>query len=389
MSFTLANSAFAKVEFIFKNVTILNDDVMNKSIPDGTLVYLKSNNTQYLEVYIGSINLYKPTRIVGMKGEYCMWSEFTSSDIAGKHKKYGYKKIWSPNIIISKDFKNKKYKNPFVELMPEGEDSFDMKAGDYIISNNLTTIGQRELMHSSWDEPINENFTSTRLSEQFEYASRGIFYSPRQRGNWRKFMTYNSFWDLYNKRKGDTECVWCTPGDRRLWFEVFTPNNVTVIGMYINGTINATEISGYKIGAVYEGEVDMETIKDNLVNDNYSFYILFDFIAVLAMLIFALIRARMNDIKCVGIVILSCVINWCNLLARRMGWFSCLLYTLPFCYYIYKILEQGAFDGVTIPIPDFTKVGKPKYSAGSSQSSSRAQSPAPVNERRFIRRHYH
>lgn len=241
----------------------INGDILEPTTGED-YVYYQTENMAYP---ILTDSLFEQSMQCGSlerKVQYCQWVEVRHSQTIKRGNKtitkyyYTYHKQWLRYQLSSLFFHNPIYFNPTVPTVPDLTISGNStKAGVYNISPDMTLVGSRSYFYPSENDIL--NFEKSAASSEFQYAGKGIFYSSYERGFLEKILRVAQFFDL----KSDL-IDWCTPGDRRVWFEIWKPNSTTVVGSRFDGTIEPFIFHDYKIGSVHSGEIELnEVLKDN------------------------------------------------------------------------------------------------------------------------------
>ncbi|EAX85706.1 hypothetical protein TVAG_444860 [Trichomonas vaginalis G3] len=247
---------------ITKQVHQISDNADPSSIPNGQLVIFNTKDTLYNLVQDPDFGLAEYCGELTRKVQYCMWTELEHSETINNvtHYSYTYHKMWTHRPINSLFFHNPTYHNPSVEIIPERSFHNQMKAGTFFLSDSLSYSGSTDTLHPHNQQIV--QFQNSPYAKQFQFAGRGIFYSTYKDGYLETLLKVGQFFDLGSR--GYSE--WCEPGDRRVWFEYWAPEQVTVIGKAMNGLILPVSLYDYKIGSAISGFV---TTRDAIAN-NFS-----------------------------------------------------------------------------------------------------------------------
>lgn len=230
---------------------------------DEDYIYYRTSNMTYSSPKDYLFGFSHQCGVLERNVQYCQWVEVQHT----KERKVGndtiieyyytYHKHWTRNQVPSFLFHDPLYHNPSVKSIPEESFYGKTRAGQYAISQSMTLVGSRDYFYPSSSQI--RQFEEEGRMPDFKYAGKGIFYSAYERGLFDQILRAAQFFDL----KGDL-VDWCTPGDRRIWFESWEPTSTTVIGSRIYDRIEPFEFEGYKIGSVHSGDVKLEdAIKAN------------------------------------------------------------------------------------------------------------------------------
>ncbi|KAK8865556.1 hypothetical protein M9Y10_011112 [Tritrichomonas musculus] len=227
-------------------------------------VYYHTDNMKYPTVKDPLFQLSHECGELERKVQYCQWVQVThtktrevGNDTITEYY-YTYHKQWLYHQVSSVFYHDPIYWNPSVQTIPQlSFRGSDIQAGAYSIDPNMSLTGSKDYFYP--DGYQIRNFEESGSLPDFKYAGKGIFYSSYERGFLDQLIRVAQFFDL----KGDL-IDWCTPGDRRVWFESWEPFDATVVGARTQQSIKPFSYHNYKIGSVHSGEVPLKkAIMDN------------------------------------------------------------------------------------------------------------------------------
>lgn len=246
----------------------INGDYLQPTFSDKDYVFYHTSNMKYSTVEDPLFGISHDCGFLDRKVQYCQWVEVQHSETIEKGNKtytkyyYTYHKQWLHHQVTSLFFHDRIYHNPTVPTVDEVTiRGFDTKAGAYKIGQDMILKGSKNYLYPDVDDIV--TFERSEISSDFKYSGKGVFYSSYQRNLFEKILRAAQFFDM----KSDL-VDWCTPGDRRVWFEVWEPKNATIVGARFDGMIDLFEFNGYKVGAVFSGDVGL---KKALMTDTSSF----------------------------------------------------------------------------------------------------------------------
>lgn len=275
----------------------------------GDYIYYQTDDMKYSKVHDDHFGVSDTCGLLARQVQYCQWVEVqhSHSERVGNYTYtryyYTYHKEWRHHQISSLFFHDRFYHNPSVPTIPEVSlRSSNIQAGAYSIHPNMTLSGPKNYYYPSEREIF--AFEDSSAFGDFKYAGKGIFYSAHQRSTLEKILRIKHFFDL----KSDL-IDWCTPGDRRVWFEVWNPNTTTVIGVQSLQSIEPFTYDKYKIGSVISGNVPLGAA---IKNNSSSFPTIMKWIFRIAIIIYFVCTASENrpDFGTVsGLIIFIAIIN--------------------------------------------------------------------------------
>lgn len=242
-----------------KYVTEASSDNYDPELEDKVL-YMKSNSPKYKFISDEDFLISQECGQLIRKVEYCQWKEISQSNTYERDGRtetnytYDYYKVWSSTQINSLFFNSLRYHNPSVPEIPTFTFNQPMTIGVYTVDNSIQYHGSKQIFYPD-DFQIN-NFLKSSMARAFKYHGRGVFYSEYQNGFIENALNILTFFDLEHKN----DIQWCTPGDRRVWFEYWAPSTVTAVGLMNNHVLESYEFEGFSIGAVQTGEVSLNSI---------------------------------------------------------------------------------------------------------------------------------
>ena len=276
---------------------------------NGNYIYYQTDDMKYSEVHDDLFSVSAKCGLLNRQVQYCQWVEVeiiyieTIDNVTYTRYDYSYHKEWRNSQVLSKYFDQPSYHNPPVPTIPEVSfRSRNIQAGAYFIHPNMTLSGTKYYYYPSEREIF--AFEDSPTFGDFKYAGKGIFYSAHQRSTFEKVLRIKHFFDL-NRDSSN----WCTPGDRRVWFEVWKPTTATVIGVQSLQSIEPFAYETYKIGSVFSGNVPLgEAIKYN----SSSFPIIMKWVFRIAIILYYVYTAAKNRpdfVTVTGLIICIAIIN--------------------------------------------------------------------------------
>lgn len=241
------------------NITTVSNNDNDRNIANGDILFLNSNNHMYDLVTDPEAYISEYCGMLKRNFETCMWQE-------SQNKTY-YEKKWVSKPVVSDHFVDKRYVNPKISL--QNSISFKttgISTGRFRISNDLKflTHNWKKLYPTQYQ--INQ-FMQSHFANEFRYFNNGYFYTHPDHNN-------------LDQQSDDV----CIPGEKRMFFEYWAPEEMSIVGEYQHGFIINTKYLGQNYGLVAEGKLNLNQLLKKGFKDNQFKFRAF---IVLAIVFFA------------------------------------------------------------------------------------------------------
>lgn len=297
----------------------------------------------YFDTYF---NLTIKSPVVGRIVEYCQWKQNTPNYFDQISIYNMYSKVWTRTQINSNHFFSLKFKNP--KTLPLNKTTKYMMG--FRLENGVELGGLMSVNNGFYMYNVNEkditDFENSEAKNQdkFEYIGNDFFYYSIDGTLQKKYMK-----DLENKRNETIKTImnYCTPGDIRVKFVVFSPPTFTYIGFLNNESkIVPNTYQNIRIGKITEGNVSLDSLLDTILeeqNDKSDFNETqskssFSFILSIFFFVFSIrasVETKSLTLILIGIInLLIRSLIWDKPILRFKLWFSVFIVFLPF-YYLY------------------------------------------------------
>lgn len=234
------------IDLIASNLTAIKS--YSDTISNDSFVYFISNHTEYPLLTDNEFGVQAHAAILKRSIDYCQWLEegFDSTDKITRTRRY--MKVWVKEIINSSEFMDIRYHNPtfkfsFSDAMVHAE---SISIGPYTINANIYKKNKNNFMPFVPD--INQSTILPNFNTSFVYVGDGYFYS-----------NYNKSQNIAPPYKKSEDC---TPGDIRIRITQFSPQIVSVLGVYSIETneINTKFVNNFEIGSLESGNVTLNNL---------------------------------------------------------------------------------------------------------------------------------
>jgi hypothetical protein len=260
---------FRIVNKVSDGLTNLNVNSPSRARSD-SYVYLCADSILYPRYFDSEFSIGITGAVVSREVEYCQWVEkgFDSTDRQTRTRRY--MRTWTREFVNSSDFMDTRYQNS--ANFPFGNFRVQQKVtvGSIIIDDRLFT----DVQDMEYCLPTPEDLQAFAHSEGYQsavrYLGNGYFFFS---GNVSLPVTLNSP---------------CNPGDVKIRFKYFAPDQLSVLGYLRDSVISTSVMDGMPIGGVGQGKISVATLLSSQHADKRKFAVIARSVAVLSAIVLIL-----------------------------------------------------------------------------------------------------